>query len=69
MKNKEKVPNNWTIPAKNFVGTMLANLDNDKLSDSEFRDFIRNTMPIVEKDEFETIANESVKEKIKKYYQ
>jgi hypothetical protein len=57
-----------TVPAINFLGTLMANLDNEKLSDSEFRQFIRNTLPIVEKPDIEKIANEEIKQKIKKYY-
>jgi len=41
MKNKR------TVPASNFVDTVLANVDNEKLSDKKFRQFIRNTLPIV----------------------
>jgi hypothetical protein len=37
-----------TIPADHFMGTIAANVDNDKLSDAEFRQFIRNTLTIVE---------------------
>ncbi len=37
-----------TIPAANFIDNIVANVDNDKLSDEEFREFIRNTLPIVE---------------------
>jgi hypothetical protein len=36
------------VPAKNFIGTIMANVDNDKMNDSDFRQFIRNTLPIVE---------------------
>ena len=57
-----------TIPAKNFVGTILANVDNLRMSDAEFREFIRNTLPIVEKPALDDIASEQVKEAIKKYY-
>ena len=35
------------VPADSFVGTVAANVDNLKLSDEDFRDFIRNTLPIV----------------------
>ena len=35
-----------TVPASNFVGTITANVDG-KMSDAEFRQFIRNTLPIV----------------------
>lgn len=37
-----------TLPAKSFVGTLAANIDNDKLSDKEFRQFCRNSVPNVE---------------------
>jgi len=36
-----------TVPAANFLGTVEANVDNEKLSDAEFRQFIRNSLPIV----------------------
>lgn len=36
-----------TIEASHFLGTIEANLDNDKLSDKDFRELIRNTLPIV----------------------
>ena len=35
------------VPAENFVATIAANIDNDKLSDAEFRQFIRNSIKIV----------------------
>ena len=35
------------IPAENFLGTVSVNVDNLLLSDAEFRQFIRNTLPIV----------------------
>ncbi len=58
----------YKVPAVNFIGTVLANLDNEKMSDEEFRQMIRNTMSIVEKPEFDKIVNEEVKERVKKYY-
>lgn len=36
-----------TVPAENFVGTVAANVDNDKLDDAEFRAFIRRSLPVV----------------------
>lgn len=57
-----------TVPAANFVGTMLANLDNDLMSDADFRQFIRNTMPIVEKPALNTIASEQCRQRMEKYY-
>jgi len=63
-----KTPNNWKVPAKNFIGTVMANVDNDKLSDADFREFIRNTLPIVEKPDLESLGNDSIKPKLKKFY-
>ena len=37
-----------TIPASSFVNTIKVNVDNEKMSDAQFREFIRNTLPIVE---------------------
>jgi hypothetical protein len=36
-----------TVPAENFMATLNANVDNEKLSDADFREFVRNTLPIV----------------------
>ena len=36
------------IPAENFMETISVNVDNEKLNDKMFREFIRNTLPIVE---------------------
>ena len=60
--------NNNKVPAVNFLGTVMDNLDNEKLSDSEFREFIRRTLPIVEKPNIDSIANKEILEKVKKYY-
>jgi|SaaInlStandDraft_3_1057020.scaffolds.fasta_scaffold47520_2 hypothetical protein len=57
----KKLPNNWkliktdgspvqeepVVPADNFVQTIAANVDNTGATDAEFREFIRNTLPIV----------------------
>lgn len=40
--------NKVLIPATSFVDTMSANVDNEKMSDSDFRQFVRNTLPIVD---------------------
>lgn len=45
--NKKQTKPTRTVPASNFVGTVANNVDNDELSDKEFRQFIRNTLPIV----------------------
>lgn len=37
-----------TVPAEHFIATIAVNVDNAKLSDAEFREFIRNTLPIVD---------------------
>jgi hypothetical protein len=56
---EKQLPNGWSVvypegqepepdvPAENFVQTLNANIDNDKVSDTELRDFIRDTLPIV----------------------
>lgn len=36
-----------TIPPLNFCQTLHANVDNPKLSDAQFRELVRNTLPIV----------------------
>lgn len=36
------------VPAANFCATLAANVDNTKLSDAEFREFVRNSLPGVE---------------------
>ena len=66
--SETKIPNNWKVPAKTFIGILMANVDNDRLSDAEFRELFRNTISIVEKPDFEDIANESIKKRIKKFY-
>ena len=40
-----------SVPAANFVSTMSANVNNEKMSDAEFREFVRNTIPIVQTDD------------------
>lgn len=59
---------NHKVDAVNFMGTMMANVDNEKLSDAEFREFIRNTLPIIEKPALHSLANDSIKPQLKKYY-
>ena len=36
------------IPAENFVATLAVNVDNERISDAEFRQLVRNTLGIVE---------------------
>jgi hypothetical protein len=36
------------VPAEHFMATIAVNVDNEKLSDADFRQFIRNTLPIVQ---------------------
>jgi len=40
--------NDRTLPIENFMKTIAANVDNEKLDDEGFRRFLRNTLPIVE---------------------
>ena len=35
-----------TVPASNLILTIAANVENQKLSDGEFRQFIRSSLPI-----------------------
>lgn len=37
-----------TIPADNFCGTLEVNTDNEKMTDEEFRKFVRRTLPFVQ---------------------
>jgi hypothetical protein len=36
-----------TVPAESFMATIAANINNPKITDKEFREFIRNTLPII----------------------
>lgn len=36
-----------TVPAEHFCNTLAVNVDNTGLTDAEFRQFVRNTLPIV----------------------
>ena len=36
------------VPAENFMATIAANVDNKRITDEQFREFIRDTLPIVE---------------------
>jgi len=45
----------------------MANVDNKEMTDSAFRNFIRTTLPIVEKQPLDTIVD-GLKEKVSKYY-
>ena len=64
-----KTTKNHKVGSVNFIGTMMANVDNEKLSDSDFRDFIRNTLPIVEKPSIEAIVSDDLKKKVECYYE
>jgi len=35
------------VPAESFLGTLHANVDNPALDDRAFREFVRNSLPIV----------------------
>lgn len=49
-----------TVPAEHFMRNIAANVDNEKLSDAEFREFIRNTLPIVQFDDPREKESENV---------
>ena len=53
MKKKTFIPDN-KVPAANFVATIAANVDNKRITDEQFREFIRNTLPIVEYERIDT---------------
>lgn len=36
-----------TVSAENFMATLDANIENDRLSDASFREFVRNSVPVV----------------------
>ncbi len=36
-----------TVPAESFCQMLTANVDNEKLSAKDFREFVRNTLPII----------------------
>ena len=36
-----------TVPAEHITLMLSVNVDNEKLSDADFREFVRNTLPIV----------------------
>jgi Zn-dependent M16 (insulinase) family peptidase len=40
---------NTIIPADNLLATLYANVNNEKLSDKDFRDFMRNCEPLLHK--------------------
>jgi len=35
------------VPAEHFCQSLNANIDNGKLTDKAFREFVRNTLPVV----------------------
>lgn len=39
--------NHRVVSPSNFLDTVAANVDNEKMDDASFRAFIRNTLPIV----------------------
>ena len=57
------------LSAKNFMGTILVNIDNPLLTDKAFRKLIRNSLPIVEKPELEEIIHPEMRKNARKYYE
>ena len=43
----EPCQNPHDVPAESFLGTLHANVDNPALDDRAFREFVRNSLPIV----------------------
>lgn len=56
------------VPAVVFVGNIILGIDNEQISDTEFRELIRKTLPLLEKPHFDFFATLEQKEKAKKYY-
>jgi len=44
------------IPAYSFVDTLIANVDNDKMPDEDFREICRNTLPSVNTTDLKDLA-------------
>lgn len=40
-----------TVPAESFCQTLQANVDNERMDAETFREFVRNTLPIVQYEE------------------
>jgi len=40
-------PDYPTVPSEHFCRILNVNVDNEKLTDADFRQFVRNTLPIV----------------------
>ena len=47
-KIEEKLVNKSLIDSDHFLKTVEVNINNDKLTDVDFRNFVRNTLPIVD---------------------
>ena len=58
----------FKVDAVNFIGTITVNVDNENMSDKEFRQFIMNTLPIVEKPNLNSIVNDDLRKEASKYY-
>jgi hypothetical protein len=57
------------IQALNFIVELMANVDNSTISDSEFREGIREFLFNVEKPFISTIGNDHIKPRIVRYYE
>ncbi len=47
LRASRKVAEEIKVPAEHFCQTLSVNVDNDKLTDKAFREFVRNTLLIV----------------------
>lgn len=56
------------IQALNFIVELMANVDNLTITDSEFREGIREFLFNVEKPQIATIGNDHIKPRIIRYY-
>ena len=55
-----------TVPADNFCATLAVNINNENLTDTEFRAFVRNSLPIVQ---FSKPVNQVVKDEYQRLTQ
>lgn len=46
--DEQSKPTEKFVTASNFVGTLVANVDNKGLDDCAFRQFVRNSLPLVD---------------------
>lgn len=48
LRDTQNTSPNPQVPAESFLTLLCANVENDRLSDEAFRDFVRNSLPVVQ---------------------